>query len=121
VAEATRGENMNARRARRVAIRILDEFEELMDAQSVTILSSDSEGIDEDPLLPDRWNWRRMMTGGEHERQRASAALSMSNRGLCPICALLGSEIRHLPPFVSLAVTWDAVLRRRRKHRQGKD
>jgi hypothetical protein len=51
VAEATRGENMNARRARRIAIRILDEFEDLLDEKNVTIPSSGREGREEEARL----------------------------------------------------------------------
>ena len=53
-ADATRGENMNARKARRIAIRILDEFDEMVDVKNVTVPSSNREGIDEGPGLPDR-------------------------------------------------------------------
>jgi len=42
---------MNARKARRVAIRILDEFEELLDEKNVTIPSSDREGREEEARL----------------------------------------------------------------------
>ena len=42
---------MNARKARRGAIRILDEFEKLLDEKNVTIPSSDREGRDEGARL----------------------------------------------------------------------
>jgi len=42
---------MNARKARRIAIRILDEFEELLDEKNVTIPSSDREGREEEARL----------------------------------------------------------------------
>jgi hypothetical protein len=42
---------MNARRAGRIAIRILDEFEELLDEKNMTIPSSDREGGEEEARL----------------------------------------------------------------------
>jgi CRISPR/Cas system CMR-associated protein Cmr3 (group 5 of RAMP superfamily) len=42
---------MNARKARRIAIRILDEFEDLLDEKNVTIPSSDREGREEEARL----------------------------------------------------------------------
>ena len=42
---------MNARRARRIAIRILDEFEDLLDEKNVAIPSSDREGREEEARL----------------------------------------------------------------------
>jgi len=42
---------MNARKARRVAIRVLDEFEDLLDEENVTIPSSDREGREEEARL----------------------------------------------------------------------
>ncbi len=44
MAEAIGGESMNAGKARRVAIRILDELEELLDEKNVTIPSNAREG-----------------------------------------------------------------------------
>ena len=42
---------MNARKARRIAIRILDEFEDLLDEKNVAIPSSDREGREEEARL----------------------------------------------------------------------
>jgi len=42
---------MNVRKARRVAIRILDEFEESVDEKNVTVMSRDREGRKEEARL----------------------------------------------------------------------
>ena len=42
---------MNAGKARRIAIRILDELEELLDEKNVTIPSNDREGREEEARL----------------------------------------------------------------------
>ncbi len=42
---------MNARKARRAAIRILEEFEELLDERNVTVASNDREGREEEARL----------------------------------------------------------------------
>jgi len=42
---------MNASKARRVAIEILDEFEELLDRKGITIPSEDREGREEEACI----------------------------------------------------------------------